>query len=208
MTAITLDGLNLAYHERRGWKAVYWQGVRAVKCPLDLWVMQEIICEQRPDFIIETGTHSGGSALFFASICDLLGHGEVLSIDLQAAKPNYPEHDRITYLDGLSSIDPEVAGLVQRMVAGGSVFVDLDSDHSRAHVEAELDAYAPLVQPGGYVVVEDTNFGLVWPDRPELLPGPAEAVAAWLERSPEWEADRSREKHGVTFNPGGYLRRK
>ena len=31
----------------------------------------------------------------------------------------------------------------------------LDSNHSRAHVEAELDLYAPLVSPGCYIVACD-----------------------------------------------------
>lgn len=202
-----VDEMNVAYHERRGWKDVYWLGTRMVKCPLDAWVMQEIICETKPELIIETGTHSGGSALFFASICELLGHGEVISIDIQEPKPDYPQHPRLTYLPGLSSTDANVVRKVSdyARVTGGRAMVILDSDHSQAHVEAEMEAYAPLVGAGCYLIVEDTNFGAFYP---ELLPGPAEAVAAFLDRHDEFEVDRSREKHGITFNPGGYLRRK
>jgi cephalosporin hydroxylase len=206
---MSLDELNADYHGRRGWKSVYWLGTRMVKCPLDAWIMQEIIVETRPDLIIETGTHSGGSALFFASICELLGHGAVVSIDIQEPKPDYPRHPRLKYLSGLSSIDPVVKAEVIRLAGGGygvpAAMVVLDSDHSQAHVAAEMEAYWPLVGVGCYMIVEDTNFGAVYP---ELLPGPAEAVAAFLERHAEFEIDRSREKHGITFNPGGYLRRK
>ena len=79
------------------WRTTYWQGVQTAKCPLDLWIFQEIITETEPDLIIETGTHQGGSALFLASICDLLGKGEILTIDT-IERPERPRHPRITYL--------------------------------------------------------------------------------------------------------------
>jgi cephalosporin hydroxylase len=84
-----------------------WLGCRTLKCPLDLWVFQEIIFETRPDIIVETGTFSGGSALFLASVCDLVDQGRVLTVDLDP-QPNVPAHPRITYLQG-SSTDAERA---------------------------------------------------------------------------------------------------
>jgi len=37
----------------------FWMNVPCQKCPLDLWIYQEILCEIRPDLIIETGTYHG-----------------------------------------------------------------------------------------------------------------------------------------------------
>ncbi len=82
---------------------VNWLGVEVLKYPTDLLAYQEIIHEIRPDLIIETGTHQGGSALFFASILDLIGRGQVISIDV-ATRNTRPPHPRITYLVGSSTL--------------------------------------------------------------------------------------------------------
>ncbi|HUH15913.1 MAG TPA: CmcI family methyltransferase [Gaiellaceae bacterium] len=186
------------------WTKATWLGAQALKNPLDLWVYQEIMAETRPEVVLETGTYRGGSALFLASICDLLGEGEVISIDVEMTRADYPEHPRITYLGGRSSTDPDVVAEVCARAEGKRTLVVLDSDHSQAHVEAELAAYAPLVPVGGYVIVEDSNIGRI---RKDLLPGPLEAIEAFLARTDDFEIDREREKFLVTFNPNGYLRR-
>jgi cephalosporin hydroxylase len=181
-----------------------WLGANAVKNPLDLWVFQEIIWETRPDVIVETGTFKGGSAFFLASICDLVGSGEVISIDVRPVGDEYPRHPRISYLGGRSATDPELVSEVRGRAAGKRGMVLLDSDHSQAHVAAELAAYAPIVAEGCYLVVEDSNIGEV---RRELLPGPMEAIDGFLAGTSEFEVDREREKFLITFNPRGYLRR-
>jgi cephalosporin hydroxylase len=188
------------------WTEATWLGAQALKNPLDLWVYQEIVFETRPSLIVETGTYRGGSALYLATVCDLVGAGEVVSIDIEAVREDYPRHPRVTYLGGRSSVDAEVvADVVERAArAGGSTLVVLDSDHSQSHVEAELAAYAPLVPVGGYVIVEDSNIGRI---RKDLLPGPLEAIETFLASTDEFEIDRSREKFLITFNPSGYLRR-
>ena len=186
------------------WTDATWLGAQALKNPLDLWVYQEIMAETRPELVVETGTYRGGSAFFLASICDLLGAGEVLSLDIEPVRDDYPKHARITYFGGRSSTDPEVVAEVRARAEGKRTLVILDSDHSRAHVEAELAEYAPLVPVGGYVIVEDSNIGQI---REDLLPGPLEAIEAFLGRTDAFEIDRSREKFLITFNPSGYLRR-
>ena len=186
------------------WTDATWLGAQALKNPLDLWVYQEIMAETRPELVVETGTYRGGSAFFLASICDLLGAGEVLSLDIEPVRDDYPKHARITYFGGRSSTDPGVVAEVRARAEGKRTLVILDSDHSRAHVEAELAEYAPLVPVGGYVIVEDSNIGQI---REDLLPGPLEAIEAFLGRTDAFEIDRSREKFLITFNPSGYLRR-
>ena len=49
---------------RGTWGATSWLGVPVQKLPLDLWIYQEVVCETAPELVVETGTASGGSALF------------------------------------------------------------------------------------------------------------------------------------------------
>jgi len=178
-------------------------GVPAQKNVFDLWIYQEILHELRPAVIVECGTANGGSALFLASICDLLDHGEVITIDI-LEEDGRPIHDRITYLAG-SSTAPETIRDVEQRVGGRSpVLVILDSNHERAHVLNELRLYSPLVSGGSYLIVEDSNIN-GHPVLPEFGPGPAEAIEQFLADSQGFQVDRSREKLFLTFNPGGYL---
>ena len=182
-----------------------WMGISVQKCPFDLWVYQEIMHSLRPDLIIETGTCYGGSALFLAQMCDLLGTGRVVTVDVQE-RPNRPQHGRITYLTG-SSIELPILGRLTELVEGvATVMVILDSDHSRNHVFQELKHYAPFVTPKSYMIVEDTDVN-GHPICPDHGPGPAEAVAEFLTEHPEFAVDRRCEKFLMTQNPGGYLQR-
>jgi cephalosporin hydroxylase len=192
------------FYESDAWTQTRWLGAQALKNPLDLWVYQEIVFETRPELIVETGTYRGGSALYFASICDLLGAGEVVSIDIEPLRDDYPQHPRITYLAGRPSTDPDVLAEVRARAGDRRTLVVLDSDHSQAYVEAELAAYAPLVPVGCYLIVEDSNIGQI---RKDLMPGPLQAIDTFLAKTDEFEIDREREKFLITFNPSGYLRR-
>lgn len=66
------------------WKQTFWLGVTVRKCAFDLWTYQEILVDTRPDLIVETGTYLGGSAFYLAGICDLLGHGKIVTVDISA----------------------------------------------------------------------------------------------------------------------------
>ena len=197
------------YYDAKGfgdtWDDTRWLGVPVLKCPFDLWTYQELVTELRPDLIIETGTYDGGSAFFLASLCDLVGNGEVVSVDI-AHDESWPQHERVTYLTG-SSIDDGILKKVRDRAVGKSVvMVILDSDHTRDHVAAELERYADLVTPGSYLVVEDTNVN-GHPVFPNHGPGPHEAVEEFIARRPEFEIDKTREKFLLTFNPDGWLKR-
>lgn len=80
-----MDEISWAFYRNYGasnvWWDTHWLGAHVVKCPFDLWMYQEILFRTRPDVIIETGTFFGGSALYMASLCDLLGNGRVITID-------------------------------------------------------------------------------------------------------------------------------
>lgn len=184
----------------------HWLGVRTDKNPVDLWIYQEVLHELRPDLIVETGTAFGGSALYLASMCDLLGHGRVVTVDI-IEQEERPRHPRIEYLTGSSTAPETVEEVERRIEPGATILVVLDSNHKRDHVLEELRLYAPFVSPGSYVIVEDTILN-GHPVTPEYGPGPMEAVDAFLAETDEFEADRRREKLYLTFNRKGYLRRK
>jgi len=181
-----------------------WFGHDAQKCPLDLWIYQEIIFENKPDFIVETGTYMGGSAMFLASMLELLGNGMVITIDVYQSKDR-PQHQRISYLTG-SSTDIDVFAHVRGVVEGSRVMVILDSDHSKQHVLDELNLYGQLVTPAQYLIVEDTNINGN-PVYDDFGPGPFEAVKEFLQDNPSFVVDENRERFMLTMNPGGYLRK-
>ncbi len=181
-----------------------WFGFRVLKCPMDLWVYQELIVRMRPDVVVETGTFDGGSALFMAMIFDQIGHGRVISVDIED-KPERPQHPRIRYITG-SSTDPAIVADVYKDVGGRPAMVILDSDHSAGHVYNEILAYQKLVPLAGYLIVEDTNVN-GHPTFPEYGPGPMEALDRFLGESKEFEIDERCERFMMTLNPRGYLRR-
>jgi cephalosporin hydroxylase len=159
----------------------------------------------QPDLIIETGTAFGGSARYLGGICELLGHGSVVSIDI-APQANLPEHPRVRYVTA-SSVDEGVLDDLRRQVRDlDTVMVILDSDHSEAHVGQELKAYSDIVTVGSYLIVEDTNVN-GHPAYPDHGPGPMEAVEAFLAGRSDFERDVDGSKFLLTFNPGGLLRR-
>jgi cephalosporin hydroxylase len=189
----------------RTWENTYWLGRPVLKCPLDLWIYQEILHETRPDVIVECGTAGGGSAWYFACLMDLIGNGRVVTIDLGQSSRR-PRHERITYLTG-SSVAPEMVEKVRSLIGERDrVMVVLDSDHSMPHVLEELRTYKDLVSPGSYLAVEDTCIN-GHPVVPLFGPGPWEAVDEFLRETDAFVRDTSREKFFLTFNPGGYLKR-
>lgn len=191
----------------RTWRNTHWLGTPLLKCPLDLWVYQELIAAHRPDLIVETGTNRGGSALYMAALCDLVGKGEIVTIDIAALEPEPLAHERITYITASSTATATLDAVRRRAAGLEMVWVILDSDHSAGHVRAELELYADVVTPSGYLIVEDTNVN-GHPAAPEHGPGPTEAVRDWLASDPPFDPDPSCERFLVTLNPGGFFRRR
>ncbi|MBL8697271.1 MAG: cephalosporin hydroxylase [Alphaproteobacteria bacterium] len=183
-----------------------WLGQDIIKTPWDCWIYQEIIWETKPDIVIELGVMFGGASHFFASILDMIGHGEVLGIDLTLEKVRSINSKRISYLAG-SSTAPETIEEVRRRVAGRRALVIADSDHEKSHVLAELRAYAEFVPVGGYLVAED-SLNDVMGHHPVPNEGPQAAAKAFAAENDCFVADRRfAERYILTLNPDGYLKR-
>lgn len=199
----TIEAFGNVFYQARLWNTMRWCGVPLFKTPADLWAMQELFWKVKPTVVIETGTMFGGSALYYADLMTLMGERDfryhprlVLTIDCEP-KGSLPEHPLIEYRRG-DSIE-EAAYAAEQIAPTDRVLVCLDSDHSTAHVLREMEAYAPCVTVGSYLIVEDTAL-------PE---GPGDAVQAYLAKqgdSPKfWPDHCMAERLFHTFHPNGYL---
>lgn len=207
-----------------------WMGRPVIQFPQDMIAMQEIIWDVRPDLVIETGVAHGGSVVYYASLLELIGHGEVIGIDVEVRPHNrqaiteHPMSRRIRLVEG-SSTAPETIEAVRELAAGRRAIVVLDSNHTHEHVLKELEAYAPLVCEGGYCVVMDTIVEDMPPDffadRPwKQGDNPKTAVREYLRRLEgsgtkaadgavlAFDVDTALEaKLLITVAPEGYLKR-
>jgi len=227
-TAEGFDAVSRAWL-RAGWDAKYvysfsWLGRPVIQLPDDLLRIQEVIYAVRPDVIVETGVAHGGSLIFYATLCKALDRGRVIGIDIEvrpqnrAAIESHPLAGFVTLIEG-SSIDSEVIARVRNEIrSGDTVLVLLDSNHSKSHVAAELEAYAPLVSPGSYMVVADGIMRWLG-SAPRTHPdwswnNPTTAAREFLGTHPEFTLEEppfpfneGAVRNRVTYWPDAFLRR-
>jgi cephalosporin hydroxylase len=209
-TAKLVEDFQKVYYDSRVWQTTTWLGVPSAQAPTDNWAMQQLICELRPDYIVESGTFKGGTTLFYAMVLSSVNpKGKVITIDVEplvkdaSQWPVWKAH--VEYLIG-SSVEPKVTDHIAQEVAGKKVLVTLDSLHTHDHVLKEMEIYSKLVPVGSNLVVQDTNVN-GHPVLSEYGPGPGEAVQDFLKTHDDFVVDRSREKFLLTFYPGGWLKR-
>ncbi len=200
-----------------------WMGFPILQIPDDMIRAQEVIFQTKPDLIIETGVAGGGSVVYYASLMQLVGHGHVLGIEKGLRCRDKVENSivgqRITLIEG-DSVGPEAIAIAKRMAETKKrVIVMLDSNHSWKHVAAELEAYAPLVTKGMYIVVCDSNMG-DFADVPRGNPewetdNPRTAAEEFLAQHPEFTVDQPEWPHNeselqspITYWPNAWLKRK
>jgi len=198
-----------------------WLGRPIIQYPQDMIAMQEIIWDLKPDLIIETGIAHGGSLIFYASLMELIGKGEVIGIDIDIREHNKIEIEnhsmfkRIKMIQG-SSTDRKIIDQVADLAKGKeTVLVLLDSNHTHDHVLSELNLYSTFVTKDSYLVCFDT----VVEDLPDnYLPGrerawsvgnnPKTAVFEFLKENNNFKIDKSIDnKLQISVAPDGYLKR-
>jgi len=187
-----------------------WLGIPTLENPCDMWAIQEIIAETRPDFIIETGTFKGGGAVFYASILRYVNPtAKVITVDI---KPQFEDaaklelfRERVEFIEG-SSVAEDVVNRIAARIKGGRAMVTLDSDHRMAHVLNELRLYSKFVSVGSYLIVQDTAHN-GHPLKTTYGKGPMEALEEFLKENKDFVRDQGREKFLLTFHPRGYLKR-
>ena len=197
-----------------------WMGRPIIQYPQDMIAMQEIIWEIKPDYIIETGIAHGGSLIYYASLLELIGHGEVIGIDIDIREHNrkeieaHPMMKRIKMLQG-SSIDKKNVEEIKNLVGDNKkIIVCLDSNHTHEHVMSELKLYSPFVSLGSYIIVfdtivEDLPEGYFSQKRPwGISNNPKTAVQQFLKENDNFVVDEQIDnKLLISVAPQGYLKR-
>jgi len=186
-------------------------GVPVMKTPLDIAAYFEVIGMTKPQCVIEIGTRFGGSAIMFRRF--LMAYGEenglIVSIDISHEKllADPHEYPDIMYLLG-DSADPLTARKVGRLVGSRRCMVVHDGNHNGDHVLRDLNLYSPFVTASQLIVVEDTIMD-VYPGLPisNGAKGPLWAADKFLAQHKEFARFQFPERYGITYNPGGYLKR-
>ncbi|MFT5438178.1 MAG: cephalosporin hydroxylase [Alphaproteobacteria bacterium] len=214
---------------RCGWDTKYvygfsWLGRPIIQLPEDMIRLQEVIYGIKPDVIIETGVAHGGSLVFHASLCQMLGKGRVIGIDIEIRPHNrqaIEEHELsryITLIEG-SSIEPAIVEQVCAEVKPGeTAIVILDSNHLKDHVTQELEAYSPLVSTGSYIIACDGIMAQVkggprtgddwdWNNPTEAARDFAAAHPEFVIEEPTIPFNESLITERVTYWPGAFLKR-
>jgi cephalosporin hydroxylase len=197
--------------DERGPIRMKYFGIPLRKNPLDLWIYQEMIFDLKPDLIIEIGSAHGGSTLWLAHQLDLLGddRAKVLSLDIDRT-PYLASHPRITELTGDSASEEIVRQVKPHCESASVVLILHDGNHSAEGVTKDLAAYADMVTPGSYLVVED-GLGDVkrqWGESQYTGEGgPLKAVLEFLKTRDDYQIDYDKERYILTQNNLGFLRR-
>ncbi len=214
---------------RCGWDVKYvygfsWMGRPVIQLPEDMIRIQEIVWRLRPDVIVETGVAHGGSLVFYASLFAAMGHGRAIGVDIEIRPHNRAAIEQhalagyISLIEGGSTDPATVAEVYAALKPGEQVLVILDAKHTRAHVEAELELYAPLIRPGGYIVACDGIMASL-AGAPRSAPdwewnNPIGAADAFLARhaefvleEPAFPFNEGKVRQRVTYWPKAFLRR-
>ncbi len=184
---------------------VKYRGVPALKCPFDYVMYQMLVCELRPDLIIEIGTSEGGTALYIADLMDKIGHGVVHTIDKNSHVSELTsKHPRIKlFKDGWEGYDLHAAKGFQKIM-----IID-DASHNYDDVLKTMRKFSPLVSLGSYFIVEDGIVTRIEREK-ALAGGPLKAIHEFLKTNGNFQIDRNYCDFfgkNATFNPDGYLKR-
>ena len=212
-----------------GWNEKYpycfsWMGRPVIQNPEDMIRMQEVIYRIQPDVIMETGIAHGGSLIFYASLFKAMGKGRVIGVDIEIRPHNrkaIEAHELFSYLTLIegSSTDPDIVKKVKSLIKKGEkVLVVLDSNHTKDHVRAEMEAYYDLVSKDSYIVATDGVMKDVY-DVPRGKPEwktdhPTAAAEEFVKAHPEfvveqpvWPFNESELDQNITHWPGAWVRK-
>jgi cephalosporin hydroxylase len=184
---------------------VTYRGIKAVRCPFDYLVYQMIICEVKPDLVIEIGTKIGGGALYIADLLDILGNGVVHTIDIiDIVDPKVKEHNRIKFFtEGWANYDIDITKEFKK------ILIIEDASHLYSDTLGALNKFYSVVSKDSYFIIEDGIINELGFEK-KYDGGPLRAIREFLPNHPEFVVDRKwcdMFGKNATFNVNGYLKK-
>jgi cephalosporin hydroxylase len=200
--------LGLTRSIQRGVQSYTYRGLPMMKHPMDMALYAELIWREKPSMIIEIGSGSGASALWMADMLRSYEYeGYVFSIDIKPPEPEFKD-SRIKFIYGeAANLEPCFSG--RSISSVHPILVIEDSSHLSSDTLAVLNFFAPHMQAGEYIIVEDGNVSDIG-NAQAREGGPLKAIHQFLEENPEFAVDRSycdRYGYNATANPDGYIKR-
>jgi cephalosporin hydroxylase len=183
-----------------------YRGVTMHKCPFDITMYQMIINEIKPDLIIEIGTYKGGGALYFADLLDIIGKGEIHTINIieDVDDPQIINNPRIKrFTEGYQNYDISLTNGFEKVLV-----IDDGSHHAHEVLEA-FNKFKSVVTLDSYYIIEDgvlSDLGY----NPTYGGGPLQVMDEIINNNKDFTVDRKWcDFYGenATFNPNGYLKR-
>ena len=204
------------WHQSNIWMRSTWRGVVTHKAPTDMWNYQEILHDLKPALVIEFGTRFGGAILYYSDVMKNVygseGKYKLLTVDIEPwnidkqvfSEPNV---EILTSPSSSRRVQERIAHI--RKELQGPAFAILDADHAEESVLLELQMLVPVLKPGDYVIVEDTNLdGHEFAVAPGWGPCPYDAITKFMAMNRDiFERDLEREvKFGFSQAYAGFLR--
>lgn len=189
----------------QGHHKLLYKDVPIIKCPFDYFIYQMILWEVKPDLIIEIGTNRGGSALYFADLLDIIGHGEIHTIDIEdMAYAEVKKHPRIKFFkNGYQQYD------LRNIEGFEKIIVIEDGSHAYEDVVDTISKFKNIVSVGSYFIVEDGILDkLGW--KKKYNGGPNRAIKEIVKADDTFVIDRKWcDMFGInaTFNTNGFLKK-
>jgi cephalosporin hydroxylase len=217
--------VNVSWSQRYSY-TFSWLGRPVIQLPQDMIRTQEVIHHVQPDVIVETGVAHGGSLIYYASLFKAMGKAaaRVIGVDIEIRPQNreaieaHPLFEHIRLIEGSSTEGSVIEEVRSHIHPGDAVMVLLDSDHSKAHVSDELEAYHEMVSVGSYLIATDGIMKQL-----AVVPGgeaswewdnPSDAAVEFAERHPEfalappvWPFSQSELRKDITHWPNAWLQR-
>lgn len=189
----------------QGHHQVTYKGIKAIRCPFDYVIYQMIICEVKPDLVIEIGTNIGGGALYLADLLDSLGNGIVHTIDIiDQSNSAVKDHKRIEFFtEGWEKYDIELTKGFE------TILIIEDASHLHKDSLGILNKFHSIVSKDSYFIIEDGIINKLGLEK-KYQGGPLKAIREFLPNHPEYIVDRKwcdMFGKNATFNVNGYLKK-
>ncbi|KAH9580122.1 Rhamnosyl O-methyltransferase/Cephalosporin hydroxylase [Trypanosoma melophagium] len=232
---LSMDEVAFAYdlwfEENRIFSTLSWFGVQMQQDPSDAIVIQDMLWRVKPDLIIEIGTNTGGSAIFYATIMKAYNpQGKIVTLDVKPIS-NWvksqvmarcvgcilgTEHPwwndgMIHFINGRITTS-DVQSMVDRFVANASTVVVIeDASHRYPDTLQNIQAVHKYVTPGSYLLVQDTKMDrfvtAAGARHGNYRYGPMRSIDEFLAKNKEFVIDRRFEYLIYSQHHRGFLRK-